>query len=790
MNGRRTFRDLVPLVGVLLLVGAAFAAPRWKRSTPGLLAVLFDVSSSVGTEARQRAAGELMEALRRLSRRTTIALIAFDGGARLMGTGSVDQLPRWLESAVEHPADESATDVGQAIREARGLALAAGGGSIVLVADGLDAVGQGLAAAAESAGAGVPVSVLQRVAETRAEVSLEALRVPSRVKPGQLFEAVALVRSTVAQPADVSLELDGVAVSARSLELEAGARHAVRFLLPAGSAPGRLAAHVLALEDEDRSNNLALAPVNPSGVVRTAAVGYEGMLGVEAERWTRPPPAALIGRYDAILVEVGSRFTPTPEDQELLAGYARSGGGLLVTCSDSRLAAGLRGGALEAVLPVRLEPPRRAGDSAAVVLLLDRSGSMGRSGPDAAPLATAVAAARAVSNLLGARDRLGLIAFDVEPHVLRPLGPTGSGDFESPPAVGARGGTDWGQALDLALEWLDADPAARRHLVLVSDGRLAPGATGRPNREWPDGVTLSAVSVGPDADRDLLKRLAREHGGRHDHVDRAADLPVALRREAAQLRLPPTRSGPLTARPEPAFAQLLGRMRLTRGGTLLVVGARPAAEIALRTDRGEPLLAFARVGWGISGFLAADPDSLVAVDAADPVTATDLLTAASRWTARATDSPAPEVTLHGAQAVVELLTSSSDGRVPRASVRFPSGEVSSLTLEWAVPGRLAGSFVAADSGDYVVDVEGARTRLVLAVPAERSHQVSDPGWAMRMARAGEGRLLTTSGGNALPPVLRSRELSLDLAPLLIALAAGLFFVDAGIRIVRNDPGRR
>ena len=73
MSGRRTCRDLGPLVGVLLLVAAAFAAPRWKGSTPGLLAVLFDVSASVGTEARQRAAGELKETLRGLSRRTTVA---------------------------------------------------------------------------------------------------------------------------------------------------------------------------------------------------------------------------------------------------------------------------------------------------------------------------------------------------------------------------------------------------------------------------------------------------------------------------------------------------------------------------------------------------------------------------------------------------------------------------------------------------------------------------------------------------------------------------------------------
>ena len=139
---------------------------------------------------------------------------------------------------------------------------------------------------------------------------------------------------------------------------------------------------------------------------------------------------------------------------------------------------------------------------------------------------------------------------------------------------------------------------------------------------------------------------------------------------------------------------------------------------------------------------------------------------------------------------MELLPSSSEGRVPQASVRFPSGEVSSLTLDWAAPGRLAGSFLAADSGDYVVDVDGARTRLALAVPAERSQRVSDPGWALRLARAGEGRLVSTSGGNARLPVLRSRELSLDLAPLLIALAAGVFFVDSGIRVVRNDPRRR
>jgi hypothetical protein len=133
------------------------------------------------------------------------------------------------------------------------------------------------------------------------------------------------------------------------------------------------------------------------------------------------------------------------------------------------------------------------GRARAVVLLLDRSQSMGHA--DVWP--AALDSARAVVNALGADDRVAVVRFDDGIEVAHPLG----GDRAAAlAAVGATTpmprGTRLAPALRAARQLLAAVPDAAGEVVIVSDLQRS-AVAGVAGLELPASVTLRAIPVAP-----------------------------------------------------------------------------------------------------------------------------------------------------------------------------------------------------------------------------------------------------------------------------------------------------
>ncbi len=103
-------------------------------------------------------------------------------------------------------------------------------------------------------------------------------------------------------------------------------------------------------------------------------------------------------------------------------------------------------------------------------------------------------------------------------------------------------------------------------------------------------------------------------------------------------------------------------------------------------------------------------------------------------------------------------------------------------MTWTAPGRAHVSFLTPETGEYLVEVDGARARLLIATPPERAVLPHDPGWAQRLAAAGGGSVLSPAEKRF--PGVRPRERVAGLAPGVIALAAILFCIDASLRVLR------
>jgi len=170
---------------------------------------------------------------------------------------------------------------------------------------------------------------------------------------------------------------------------------------------------------------------------------------------------------------------------------------------------------------------------ATVVIVLDRSGSMGDGRLEAAKTALA-----ALVDRLAPQDRLGLVVFDSEVEVVLPAGPV-----TDKAALKRRiAHIETGGMTNLSGGLLRGIQEARRvagptgaTVVLLSDGHANHGVTDPAKLEAAAqraGVTVSTVGLGLGYDEDLLAAIAR--GGRGDHVF-AEDVDAAGPALAAQV---------------------------------------------------------------------------------------------------------------------------------------------------------------------------------------------------------------------------------------------------------------
>ena len=151
-----------------------------------------------------------------------------------------------------------------------------------------------------------------------------------------------------------------------------------------------------------------------------------------------------------------------------------------------------------------------------VVLLLDGSGSMTTSDPEK----SRIEAARrfiATGKTSGGIGSIGIIQFATQVHELLPLTPIADDDkFQRAlKSITADGFTDIDGSIRKAVDTLRG-PAGKGTgaIVLLTDGVQEPGVYNDAHRLARDaGIPIHTVALGPDADRDLLQRIADDTGG-------------------------------------------------------------------------------------------------------------------------------------------------------------------------------------------------------------------------------------------------------------------------------------
>ncbi|MGH7857961.1 MAG: glutamine amidotransferase, partial [Candidatus Binatia bacterium] len=317
----------------------------------------------------------------------------------------------------------------------------------------------------------------------------------------------------------------------------------------------------------------------------------------------------LSGFGAVILNDVPLRDLPRGAASEIRS-FVRGGGGLVMVGGTRSFGLGGYGGSpIEEALPVRMKPREREEPRNAVALLIDKSGSM----KEERRIFYAQAAARELVERMNDGDLLTVIGFDREAFVVVPLREIRDvrDDFEY--RIGRLrpiGGTRLYPALVEARRAL-GELEARRHIIVLSDGLSEDAETSSGQRVYYDlalalseqGITISTIALGRDADLRFLERLASFGRGAFHQTDDPSSLPElvigGLEEEGREKTFREERIRALPARDSDLFAELVrSSPRWPSVLGLVETELKRGARLDVSTPDSIPLVASWRYGEG------------------------------------------------------------------------------------------------------------------------------------------------------------------------------------------------
>jgi Ca-activated chloride channel family protein len=297
--------------------------------------------------------------------------------------------------------------------------------------------------------------------------------------------------------------------------------------------------------------------------------------------------------------------------------HTAEGNGFIMLGADASFApASYRQTPIEKILPVEpKEPPKPEEKNRAVVLVVDKSGSM----RDENRIVYAKEAAKGVARQLRDIDLLGVVGFDDSPFVvvyLETMARLRNVVSAQIDRLKPGGQTYFLPALLEAKRQLERVNASRKHIILLSDG-VTRGSQG----ELVDlvammkndlKITVSAVAISADADVRIMKRISQYGGGLFHHVTDPSTLPqIVLEQLQDKTKDEPQNDGPWTPFQERGSDLLAGFSARNYPSVLGFMESelKPNAQSDLtitKQDRRLPLLASWRYGRGKSIALMTD----------------------------------------------------------------------------------------------------------------------------------------------------------------------------------------
>ena len=731
---KRTVGTLLRCLAVAALA-VALAGPlksTYSRHTDVVFAL--DVSRSIDRETSARALAFVNRAFAEKDPAARMGLVVFGADA------SVEAVLRRASDPVrEISADvqRGGTDIGRALEVALGSFPPGGNRRVVLLSDGRENLGRALSAAAVARSIGVEIStVALEPSAAGDEVYLRSIEAPPWVRIHEPFQVQMNLQANLATRAHLVIMRNGTLLREADLDLRPGAN--VFALVEQASEPGLYEYEAVVNSEQDgvQENNRYQAFVRVRGAPKVLhAVGEPGSeryvsralraqgLSVDEVRGSALPATLHeLADYDLIVLNNVSGFDLSLAKMELLEDYVRDGGGGVVYLGGDKSysAGGYYGTPVERLLPVTMDVKTKVKmPTLAVVILIDKSGSMSSKSHGEEKLAIAKSAALSAIEVLNPLDRVGVLAFDAEPEWS--VNPTVVGNRRAIAhklrELGAGGGTNLFLALQEAHRVMGQQNAKVKHLIVLSDGLTNAEADfeGLGRRMVADGVTVSTVAFGRDADRALMESIAVRGRGRFYYTDDPRNIPRIFTSETIVVSrdlVVEEATHPTLVYPGEMIEGFGAEDFPVLGGYHLAF-PKPAAQVLLSAREDDPILVSWRYGLGKSVAFTSDLAGRWGQRWVGWSEFGRFVTQVARWTMRrsGSESMLPAFRWRGEQGeiVVDVLDRDDrfiNGLEMRAAVVDPARNTARVSLEQIAPGRYRGDFEVPRAGRYYVNLSG------------------------------------------------------------------------------------
>jgi Ca-activated chloride channel family protein len=818
---RRTLTDLSPKhlqisgivrSAIVALIALALMQPVIYRSGAWISVVyLLDVSESIAPPAIQSAI-QWIEKTNADGNADHARFIPF--GANSTVFENLDQLKevKVAGAASGSSIDQSGTDIENAIDTAIRSFAPHHLKRLVLLSDGNENSGHMLNMLSRLKSEGIHVYTVPSQARTNRDVWVENIMAPAQVTSDELFPLEAHVYSQVETAAEVEIKQGDKSLGKKTVQLIRGLnRVAFEASIKDGAGPVVIDAEVKAAGDPFLQNNKFRQSIVVQGRPKIlyveghpesaryfqTALTNEGLTVNTISANAIPGSIEELDAYDAVVLSDVARSSLTDQQMKTLATYVKElGGGFILSGGENNYGeGGYSKTTIEEVLPVTFEAKKEKPDSAAMIMVLDKSGSMGGQ-----KIEMTKEAAKAPLALLKDTDSFGVVAFDYNfywPVKFQSVA-NRSAIEQAISTIIAGGETNIYPALREAYIQLADAGTQVKHVILLSDGRSLPDDFEGLTKKMADAkITVSTVAVGNGADRDLLSQIANWGHGRTYYLEDPSTVPQIFTEEtelATGKTLREESFKPVVKKNVEAFKGIDFNSAPPLLG-YVATKSKDTAEVLLESKRKDPILARWQYGLGKSAAFLSDLKDRWAVDWLKWNGYPKFWSQLVRETMRRRDDNEFEfrVLKDGDGAKISINAVGKDGQFlnklnTQVRVIGPDQEISDVAVHQVGPGEYEAKYPLTKKGSYLFravgpDSGGPSRVLAYSYPDEYHFYPPNTDLLRSISNETRGRFQPRTE-DIFEANGETTALPTPLWPYLAGLALVLYFVDVLFRRIR------